>query len=221
MDKIIIFDLDDTLIDTELLKQNLFAFLTDYGCKKKIVEYLYQKTKEKFFHISLDNYWQVVKDFLKSQNKIVDFKLVDFKNKLKGVELKLAGVEKILTFCQKNKKLNYYLLSVGDEKWQKTKLELSGLNKFFYNNVFYVKQSLDKDQVVKGFLSKNKQVILFNDKVGEFENVLSKNKSLKLFLRQKILTDNQQKQNYLNFKNKFKNQIELYTNLQQIDLNFI
>jgi len=119
--KAAIFDLDSTLIDTQIIKKRLFDFLMEaYNFSKDEVKEIYEnarvdnKGKNTF---SLERLEKVIKDG--------DKKLAKWFEKTE-MDLLIEGVDKILSFFRVNK-IPIYILTLGVKRWQLDKIKKSGL----------------------------------------------------------------------------------------------
>lgn len=167
----IIFDFDDTLFDTKKLKGDIFKEIASHGVNRTLIKKTYKECRSAY---CLSKHTQILKkhDLLipKSIHK-----------KVAGYNFKSYLFPGIINDLEKLSKKNYLiLLTKGDKKFQKTKIEGTNISKYFKE--VHVTQK-NKEE----FFKKTKYphpIYFINDK--ESENKIIKKLFPKIIVDKKI-----------------------------------
>ena len=156
----VIFDLDNTLIDTEAIKEVFKDVAEEYGIPREEAWGAYLQAREdKQGNIKLTPETYTVELQEKFPDKGVElsgvYAMIDKRFK-KPEDLLLPGAQELLEMCKKEG-LNMYLLSLGIEEWQREKIERADLYKYFNND-----QVQDEDDSESG-----EGEIIFTERVDE------------------------------------------------------
>jgi len=184
-DLAIVFDFDDTLVHTRINYVNSIKWVnTKYLPKLSFKHFLegFEKSMEENLNHLLDS--ETKNDihpfhpliFIKNFYKFLDKNSVSYDKKLieKKVLSFLADVQirgDSLKVLNKLEKFELYLITVGDEKWQKSRIHKTGFEQFF-NKMFFV---IEKDDVLKGLKKEYKTVIMIGDSLKS--DILAANNS--------------------------------------------
>jgi len=190
--KAAIFDLDSTLIDTQIIKKRLFDFLMEaYNFSKDEVKEIYEnarvdnKGKNTF---SLERLEKVIKDG--------DKKLAKWFEKTE-MDLLIEGVDKILSFFRVNK-IPIYILTLGVKRWQLDKIKKSGLGDLLTKpekkNIKFTDEedsTKGKEEEIRKILKELKMVdaegiVFFNDKPDETEKIWKKWPAMRVIIRREF-----------------------------------
>jgi FMN phosphatase YigB (HAD superfamily) len=122
----IIFDLDDTLINTHLLKESVADKLFSYGIPRDIVDSAYHIAKERAGNYTLQAHVDVIRE--KHSFEIPEDVFVWFSTEDLSVYV-FPEYETILETLRENHTL--ILLTKGEAEFQKMKIAGSGLGTYF------------------------------------------------------------------------------------------
>ncbi|PLX26285.1 hypothetical protein C0581_04730 [Candidatus Parcubacteria bacterium] len=133
----VVFDLDNTLIDTEAIKEALKDAAEEYGIDREEAWGAYLEARaDRQGNIKLTPETYVAQLQKKFPDRGVDlhgiYGALD-KSFQKPEDLLLPGARELLETC-KDEGLNIYLLSLGVEEWQRDKIQRAGLFEFFQND---------------------------------------------------------------------------------------
>lgn len=168
-----IFDFDDVLFyNTAQFKKHMYSCLEKAGVPHQVAFEYYQTVRHKFslknflLHFDLENIYEEIMA-----------KCPDFVNR------------ELMEVVKKIGKDNCYIVTHGEEEYQKAKLEKSGIVPFFKK--IYIIQDTKKEAIAQ-ICSENKdqEVIFIDDKIARVEDVdLTKCPNLKtiLYTGQKVL----------------------------------
>lgn len=192
-----IFDLDGTLVDTETLKEYLFDFLAICGFNDDKAVMIYKITRDANGknQFTLDNFKEKIKMFCADEN--VNFDENNWQKmvkKLRNTEgLLIDGVKEVFQFL-KDKKIPFYILTLGVPEWQREKIRLAGLNKILSDDFKNIKFTFNEDvkegkikemaEILKEVNSvKGGDIIFFNDKPDETKEIMKEFPQMKVFVR--------------------------------------
>jgi len=200
--KAAIFDLDATLIDTQVIKSKLVEFLMDScGFSKEGVLDIYKKVRNKDGRntLSLEMFEDVLKRGVESGEYppecFNEHKLAELKEWIGTPDesLVINGADKLLTFFKENK-IPVYIITLGVRKWQLDKIKKTGLDKFFMGREENIK-STEEEDTTKGKAKEigsilnelkipdAKNILFFNDRPDETLNLLKIFPEMKVIVR--------------------------------------
>lgn len=208
--KAALFDLDNTLIRTEVIKNKLFDFLENCGLDSKHARAVYNEArdnngKNKF---SLENFKKVAENYVDFNLNEWDKLISDLKS-AKG-QLLVEGAKELLIFLQENK-IPVYVLTLGVKEWQLFKIK-----KFFIDKLIDEKniKYTDEEDSKKGKIKEIKEilkelnlpnadgVVLFNDKPDETGELLEEFQEMNAFVRREKGDLRYDDDSFENMKNK-------------------
>lgn len=186
----VVFDFDNTLFDTETLKECFWKIGYIHGFSQEEITDLYKKAREDSGHITitLESFLKVVKEQLKKQKKeFLDRQVYETIDEMENASSLLPGAKKVLEFC-KRMEMPRYLLSLGVEDWQKKKIKISRVDRFFpkENIIFTDDTNAGKEETLLKMFGEDFDgdgTILLNDKPDETEQLLIRFPRLLAFLR--------------------------------------
>ncbi|MFA7245417.1 MAG: hypothetical protein WC070_04555 [Candidatus Magasanikbacteria bacterium] len=196
-----IIDFDDTLFDTQKFKQELASSLLSLGIGEKLFWQTYAEARilsDGNFSYSFERHASIL------DREGFDYKQVlDNLNKVKE-KINNFLFEDAIYFLEslKESKQDLYLLSLGDENFQKLKVEECRISKYFKQAFFRGK---DKELVVKEILAENKDskdsnVFFINDKIEESQKIKNDFPEVKVILKQAVtLTEEEYKKSGLKY----------------------
>ena len=125
--KVIIFDLDDTLIDTDRIRSNIVKLAQNLGVSKKNALVARAKVRSFSNPFVIENYAKFLfpRDAKKRKSLIRNFNRMFVKH----AGFNYEGVNNFLRDL--NKKYLLILLTYGNNKFQKKKIAQSGFSRFF------------------------------------------------------------------------------------------
>jgi len=188
----IVFDFDNTLFQTERLKQALYAISMDRGFSHDEAIRIYLEARQKGNKITFS-----IVNFCDALNAAIDEKHVGkevtpsfVRNELFQHVGLVDGARELLTTIQEQK-IEPYLLSLGVPEWQHEKVALSGLNTFFDpDHIVYTSNiSEGKIAALKELFGEDftgKDTFLFNDKPDETRAILDAFPELHVYLRRDV-----------------------------------
>lgn len=133
----IIFDLDGTLIKTEKLKDAFKQIAIDHGCTVDEADEVYKNSRTEKDEggterlvFSREHFTKVLKEFLAEKDiEIGEVSFSKLDNEL-NESILLPGAKEVLEEAKKQDK-KIYLITLGEESWQKEKLKAAGLEDYF------------------------------------------------------------------------------------------
>lgn len=182
--KKIVFDLDNTLIDSEIVKDYLYDLSLAYGYDLATAKDIYKtarnNSKGNLNLISFESYSDELKRRLLGEGKQFDANIS--KKYLKGLKkmkdnILIPGATEILNYC-KDREMDMYLLSLGVPDWQKFKIKFTGLNKYFSKDKIILTQyeGEGKKESLKKMFGDNfdgSGMVVVNDKPDETFELLN------------------------------------------------
>lgn len=175
---IVIFDLDYTLLDTESFKKGLAKAsnisLEDF--ERIYIKYFSHDTGRKFTLAAHLRF--LIKEKLVSREDKEKIKLAT-SNEIKKINKYLFPESEDL--LKKFKAKNHYLilLTWGNKKWQKSKIDNLKIKKYFDEIITVDK---DKGDCIKFLEKKHEKILVINDNLKESLKLVNKLKNSELFL---------------------------------------
>ncbi len=187
----IIFDFDNTLFDTEQLKNIMRQAAVDSGCSAEEAQIVYERSRsdEKGnITISLDHFIVTLRTFLESTDRALSIETI---TRLKawlreiGPSLVFEGVCEMLAEC--SERFECYLLSLGVPAWQREKISLAGIEKYFSpERIMFTDREGGKVSALRelfGMQFDGTDTVFFNDRPEESAELLQQFPKLHLFIR--------------------------------------
>jgi len=180
----IIIDFDDTLFDTQKFKQELASSLVSLGIGKELFWQTYAEARimsDGNFSYSFERHANILEkegfdceQVLNNLNKVIE-------------KIKNFLFDDTIDFLESLKKSeqDLYLLSLGDESFQKLKVGECDIAKYF-KKVFF--RDKDKELVVEEILAENKDSNIFfiNDKIEESQKIKKDFPNIEVILKQAV-----------------------------------
>lgn len=171
--KTLLFDIDNTLIDTGMLRELHF---NEIGEILNISQYQLSLIEKQYLDSINIIYDFVPGDFINQllfnsietdQNKIL-LRRVFFSNKESYIQCKYPNVEEALSKL----KTKYYLgiFSAGDNDFQRAKLELTGYAKYFNNNLIFINRRKTAQLLIS---SLPQETIIIDDNISVIHELIS------------------------------------------------
>lgn len=186
MKQTIIFDLDNTLINTERIKTVLIKTAIDFGFSETQAWDIYNKSHRDGGKVTftLERFAEVLIEMGVEKNVVGIIESI--KEKFVSDSLLLPGAKDLLNFCQKNN-IKKYLISLGVKKWQDEKIVLAGLDKIFKSQEIIFREEIKtkegKVEAIKRIFGDEftgQNMIFVNDKPNENRDVLESLPNIKV-----------------------------------------
>lgn len=192
---IIIFDVDNTLIDTERMKQDIF-FVTamEQGLNLEQAKKVYQDVRnvDGVVEFSAEKFARVLAERV---GKDADALNVDIQKKLQDIasQMCIPGAKEMIEHALQ-KTSEVYVLTLGVHAWQEQKLVMSGLAELFPKEkriypAMDLKAEDAKVVALKDFFGQKieqEESILINDKPDETTTLLSVYLSMRALVRRDV-----------------------------------
>jgi hypothetical protein len=190
----VIFDFDNTLFDTERLKDMMRQTAVDNGCTPEEARIVYERArsdKKGNITISLDYFITTLCAFLASTNRELPAEAATrLKERLSeiGPSLMFAGVRDMLRAC--SERFECYLLSLGVPAWQREKIFLADIERYFSpERIIFTDREGGKVSALRELFGEQfdgKETVLFNDRPEESTDLLKEFPKLQLFIRRDV-----------------------------------
>lgn len=164
----IIFDFDDVLFDSKSLKAEIFSGLTRFGITHEFVENLYQKYRDEFNVVTLYR-----EAFELSQVAITEEEIYSL---VEGVlqDLPKYTDTRFTEIIQKVGQENCFIVTAGEEAFQKRKIKASGIMDIIASEHIIVVYRNKKENIERlCSLCPHESIIFVDDKVRHIEEALS------------------------------------------------
>lgn len=186
--KLLVFDLDDTLIDTQAIKDILFNFAHGLGCDLEQIRDTYGQIRDEGF--TLEKYAAVLSNITQKPEEEILLGLRAEMDKHKE-NLLPKDVRDFLQLC-KERGTKMRLLTFGASSWQAEKIEMLGLNKYFDEHLSAEKEDVGKLEELGKIVDEeggDSEIVLFNDKLTEIVDALERYPGMAAYLRPIRLKD--------------------------------
>ncbi len=177
----IIFDFDNTLFETEALKDIFWQIALVHGYGKRAAQSMYQEARtagDKII-IAIESYISVVKKHLLADSRpYKPNEVVTLVVEAENTQRLLPGAKELLAWCEE-KKVDRYLLSLGVAEWQERKVWHSGAHHYFSkDHIIYTDAiTMGKANVISSVFGQRfagESTVLFDDKPDETATLLSR-----------------------------------------------
>ncbi|PIQ92656.1 MAG: hypothetical protein COV69_01790 [Parcubacteria group bacterium CG11_big_fil_rev_8_21_14_0_20_39_14] len=153
----IVFDFDHTLFSTRRFYNTFKKAFEKLGVDEKLFQETFKKSKEKGRYYKPS---KQIKLITKKNPKTSSKKLKESSEKALSRARKFLYPDALPLLRKSKRKYNFYILSCGKEKFQRQKIKISGISKYFKK--ILITQDDYKTSALKKIL-KNKERILFID----------------------------------------------------------
>jgi len=185
----VVFDFDNTLFQTERLKQALYVIVEERGFSHDEAVHIYLNARQKNNEItfSIVNFCDVLNVAI-DKNKTSEHVTPSFiRNELFQHVGLVDGAMELLSLLKKHD-IAPHLLSLGVSEWQHEKVALAKLDTFFDPvHIVYTSNILegkvDALRLLFGIDFDGADTYLFNDKPDETKNILDAFPKLRVYLR--------------------------------------
>ncbi len=189
----IIFDFDNTVFDTEALKDVFWHMGSIHGYSFEQSQNIYHEARSQGNTITMavGSYITKLKEHCqKDKKEFQNKKIENIMAKLPRSQRLLPGAKELLGFCKK-KLIERYLLTLGVPAWQEEKVKRSGIDVYFEpSRIVYTRDiNMGKIKALRKLFGKSFQgegTIFFNDKPDESEQLLHTFPSLIMFVRREV-----------------------------------
>lgn len=212
--KRVIFDFDNTLFDTETIKECFWEIADLHGFSKEETELMYKDARAKGAQITftMESFLSVIKQKLQEKGKIfLDREVFEIINRMENGATLVPGAKKIMEFT-KTRNIERYVLSLGVHDWQEKKVKLSGIKPYFdEDKIIYTDNGKDgKEKALGNLFGMNflgEGTILFNDKPDETESLLNRFPKMIVFLRREPRDKRYGEKDFQTLTKKYPNQV--------------
>jgi FMN phosphatase YigB (HAD superfamily) len=231
MPKRTIFDFDNTLFDTEQLKDWMRQFAMDQDCTSEEAREVYEQARTDgngTITMSIDNFIHALQEFLIRRGGLLEESAVrGFKDwfKRSGKELLFPGAEDLLERARKNS--SNYLVSLGVAAWQKEKADLVKLERFIpaENMIFTSKEDGGKVEALRELFGKDfdgADTVFFNDRAEESASLLQAFPKLEMLLVRRETRDGKEVDDrpWQELKRQFGDRIAVASHLAELSHNY-
>ncbi len=192
---IVLFDLDNTLIDTQRIKREIFYdTASECGLTLDEAKEIYRSVRNSDGKVILcpQTFADVLAQKVGKSYGIIESMMYE-KLAHRGTSLCIDGAVELLQSAQKVN-LEIYIMTLGVHSWQEEKIEWSGLGAFFPKEkrilpALDLSEKNAKIVAVENFFGKKiheEKSILFNDKPEETAKLLETYPHMNAFVRQDI-----------------------------------
>jgi phosphoglycolate phosphatase-like HAD superfamily hydrolase len=214
----IICDFDNTLYDTETLKELFYNIITVHNIDLEEAKKIYKISRDSDgikASLNLDNFILKVRENLKNKDKELNKTEVDkIIKEINRRKLVLPDANGLLRKLRK-KERKMILLSLGEEEFQKHKLKKSGLERFFDEVVITDDVNQGKIIEIKRILNGEElDILFFNDKPDETDLILQKFPNLRAIVRRELRDERYCNEDFEELSNKHNGRVDIVTNLK-------
>lgn len=217
---IYLFDLDNTLISTDRIKDRLYSLAERHGYSAAEAKEIYAEARTigTWNTISLARYAEVLQDHLQRDGKAYHTNLEEeVRTSLEhDNNLLLPGVEKFLQNCLV-KQVRKILLSLGATEWQQEKIRWSGLDKYFSAEhgeiVFTQLEGEGKIEAIKHIFGDEFEgagIVLFNDKPDETREILTAFPKMRAQVRRETKDYRYNEADFMRLREDFGDRLEVF-----------
>lgn len=186
--KTLVFDLDDTLINTQAIKDILFSFALELNIEMGQIQSAYKQNRDDGFTLEkFANSLSIITG--KPASEI----LIYFREKIKENRETLLSEDTVdfLELC-KERGVKVRLLTFGAPSWQAEKIKMLGLDKYFHEHFSSDNEEVGKIEELGRIVKEEKggnEIVLFNDKLTEIISALETYPGITAYLRPVRLAD--------------------------------
>ena len=226
---IVLFDLDNTLIDTQRIKQEVFyASAISFGLSEAEAKDIYQSVRniDGKVILSPQNFAVKLSVRVGESSDVIEAKMYE-KLKQIGKNLCISGAIELLHGVQKEK-LDMYIMTLGVHSWQKEKIQYAGLDMFFPKEkrilpALDLSEENAKTIALENFFGKKiyeEESILFNDKPEETAKILETYPRMNAFVRYDTNDERFSKKDFEKFEVIFGNRFIFSESLFELQAQF-
>ena len=209
---IVLFDLDNTLIDTQRIKHEIFyETALDYGLTMDQAKEIYKSVRNINGKVILSPQ-SFAGALAKQVEKTAEEIETKMYKKLKDLAetLCIDGAIELLQSVQ-NKNMDSYIMTLGVHSWQEEKIECTGLGNLFPKEkrilpALDLSESNAKVIALENFFGRKiheEETIIFNDKPEETANLLQAYPKMGAYVRWDIHDERFSKKDFEKFENIF------------------
>ncbi len=171
-DKILVFDLDDTIIDTRGIKIILFGIANELGIRDEATLEIYKRARDNGF--TLEKFAQELSEATGQGGDEIKRRMEQAILERRA-ELFFPDAKDFLSRGREHK-TEMRLLTFGADSWQKEKVILFGLDEFFHSIIPTEDEREGKLEELSAIVGSGNGVgvMLFNDKLSEIKAALAR-----------------------------------------------
>lgn len=164
----IIFDFDDVLFDTKAFKDKIFIGLSKFNIDNKIIKNLYQG------HRKIFNIKKFYEEAIGLSKVSVSEKEIEEVSNIVLRDLTGYADERLVNLMHGLGKENCFILSAGDEDFQRHKIHLSGVVDAVHDKQTIIVED-DKKEILRKICEEysNESIIFIDDKERYIEDAVS------------------------------------------------
>lgn len=222
---VVVFDLDNTLFDTETRKKFFYELTILHGYDTQTGQEFYREARDNNLKadFTFSKYVDVLKSHLQQDGRVYQEKEAkEIFRRMREEKGLLEGAEELLKFC-KESNMKRYLLSLGMPSWQEEKIQQAGIAQYFEKGqiIFTEDSKTGKRDVLQSVIENNQdKIILFNDRPDETRVLLEHFPCLFAFVRQEQRDKRYATEDFLKLEKDFSKRVIWATELKILHNHF-
>lgn len=189
----VVFDFDNTLFDTERIKEFFWRIASIHGFTQDETLEMYREAREHGdqITITMESFLRTIKEHLAARGQTIKEREVhDLIREMEEAHFLVPGAKRALEFVQR-RNIERYLLSLGVTEWQEQKVKKSGVADYFLPDHILYTTRLDtgKSEALRELFGEDfsgEATVLINDKPDETRELLGAFQNLVVLVRREV-----------------------------------